>query len=1317
MKREFKGIQRKGLPGGPHEQFTYVTGVFMQDMYHVPEAQKGLEKYQLRGQVPLMAETGKSKTDALAESQKEFKQLANNIELQPIYPFEPMKKGEVENNAEEFLTKMINSPLFADRYNTMRGYTTPASKEEIDHWKTNMLSNIQNVDYWPVGFDYRNEKFPDTYLASYNVVTPSSYDKYQFRTAPKNHRELKNKVRASNQEHRIFRKNDAQNLATHELSHASTMGSLPAKKIPLSKDPAKQDAVKKYSSYYHQSNTEMKAWLDEVRQYLYDKNIYDATSKEFDENDYNNLIGEYEKVKEELKNTPNNKYLKYIKGAIEKFTKPYDKEQTIQAFNSFVDNTSNEELPIGQKGLEKYQGDEKSETKESRRDFIKRYNQAPFGLLKSQADGVVKFNRNLTKEEFEKLGIITDYPSSFDIITSSLNETRNLGSNRRYGVYDGDEYAEIPKNSELWKDLYKQNKKAHRDQLERERLRNKEWTGKKEFKLTQNIIDQLNYLQGLKKGDKDFDSKYDIDDIWRTILDDYNIRGFDKKTLKRKTKFNKNPNDYATELAQKYITDNEPIPTLSKGQEIIVSKDGQYAHPGKITRIPGNNITMKGVSYPVFAIPNVGMPTMMQSGQDYYFPDADYVDEIPMMQDGNGEKYLNYLKGALIPGYSLVQAAGNLAKKRIANSVTPFGYDVGHALKEFIKGEPIPIKYKSFDEQGNPVDKEFLYTGEEGATAGDALSIYLGLPQKYNSFKKTDLRPTISSGEDIDYYSLVSDDDLYDLAINIGLLDAQPGTIENIEDSEFGDLSLKTFNISKGFDKKLNLPYISYADRNDYNVPTPLGTIPVENIIGKPFGIYGRMYYDPKTKKRLFPEKQKGGTLPKYQISGPENIAQVQSDNTRTVNIPVFTADEIGKAEANKKRISNNPYSIIPEAVSNFAYEYTGIPALQRMAKDPAKYKAALKTFMSDLAKASALAGSTMGPRQIDPETREVLQPEGGYANEVMDMSVIGSYIPMIAGMKVLSKAPALTPLELLQKADLKYFDNLKYTKYDKTLQKLKEKAAKKWEKKSNANTNPSIQKELDRQFILDMRDVRNKIIRKKGKKASLPLDSEIGSGAQGTVYQLADHPDQLVKLSLYDDSKNIFDLIERGKPFLDDINIGLPYFAKKDINSDIFATLMNKVPGKGIDNISIPSGSIPRDAVAELALKLKRLKDHGIYADYSGFNNFLYDPVSKKFSVVDLNTDKALANYNKANQNIATILKEKFGKLIEPKKQDGGSTAKKQLNADLLKTYKNYINGVDESAEAVRAYDKLNRIFYKESKLNNMSAPNYIMTHIIPNA
>ena len=41
MKGKFSKTEMRGLPGGPNEQFTYVTGVFMQDMYHVPMAQKG----------------------------------------------------------------------------------------------------------------------------------------------------------------------------------------------------------------------------------------------------------------------------------------------------------------------------------------------------------------------------------------------------------------------------------------------------------------------------------------------------------------------------------------------------------------------------------------------------------------------------------------------------------------------------------------------------------------------------------------------------------------------------------------------------------------------------------------------------------------------------------------------------------------------------------------------------------------------------------------------------------------------------------------------------------------------------------------------------------------------------------------------------------------------------------------------------------------------------------------------------------------------------------------------------------------------------
>lgn len=72
----------------------------------------------------------------------------------------------------------------------------------------------------------------------------------------------------------------------------------------------------------------------------------------------------------------------------------------------------------------------------------------------------------------------------------------------------------------------------------------------------------------------------------------------------------------------------------AKKKDMIVDPMGQWKHPGENTRIPGNDITMQGVPYPVWAVPNVGTPQMMYPEQDYYFPGADHVDEYPQMQKG-----------------------------------------------------------------------------------------------------------------------------------------------------------------------------------------------------------------------------------------------------------------------------------------------------------------------------------------------------------------------------------------------------------------------------------------------------------------------------------------------------------------------------------------------------------------------------------------------------------------------------------------------------------------------------------------------------------
>lgn len=82
-------------------------------------------------------------------------------------------------------------------------------------------------------------------------------------------------------------------------------------------------------------------------------------------------------------------------------------------------------------------------------------------------------------------------------------------------------------------------------------------------------------------------------------------------------------------------------------KNIIEDPRGQWDHPGEITRIPSDRITMQDVPYPVMAYPNMGEPQMMYPEQEYYFPGADYVDEYPQMQEG----------GSTIP---IVEDAGSM---------------------------------------------------------------------------------------------------------------------------------------------------------------------------------------------------------------------------------------------------------------------------------------------------------------------------------------------------------------------------------------------------------------------------------------------------------------------------------------------------------------------------------------------------------------------------------------------------------------------------------------------------------------------------------
>lgn len=76
---------------------------------------------------------------------------------------------------------------------------------------------------------------------------------------------------------------------------------------------------------------------------------------------------------------------------------------------------------------------------------------------------------------------------------------------------------------------------------------------------------------------------------------------------------------------------------------VIEDNMGQYNHPGKVTKINSNKITMKGINYPVLGISNTGHKQMMYPNQEYQF-DGNSVTEYPIM---NNELYQAMMGGIM----------------------------------------------------------------------------------------------------------------------------------------------------------------------------------------------------------------------------------------------------------------------------------------------------------------------------------------------------------------------------------------------------------------------------------------------------------------------------------------------------------------------------------------------------------------------------------------------------------------------------------------------------------------------------------------------
>jgi hypothetical protein len=103
--------------------------------------------------------------------------------------------------------------------------------------------------------------------------------------------------------------------------------------------------------------------------------------------------------------------------------------------------------------------------------------------------------------------------------------------------------------------------------------------------------------------------------------------------------------------------------TISRNGSVIKDDMGQWNHPGEITEIGSNQITMQGVPYPVMGISDTGDMQMMYPNQDYNY-DGSSVTEYPMMADGGildsivnvGKGAVNYVDNLIKTGINKLSA-------------------------------------------------------------------------------------------------------------------------------------------------------------------------------------------------------------------------------------------------------------------------------------------------------------------------------------------------------------------------------------------------------------------------------------------------------------------------------------------------------------------------------------------------------------------------------------------------------------------------------------------------------------------------------------
>ena len=149
-----------------------------------------------------------------------------------------------------------------------------------------------------------------------------------------------------------------------------------------------------------------------------------------------------------------------------------------------------------------------------------------------------------------------------------------------------------------------------------------------------------------------------------------------------------------------------------KSGGVIEDDRGQWAYPGEVTKINSNNITMKGVNYPVLGISDTGDTQMMYPNREYQY-EGNSVTEYPMAQNGDKvvkdfmSNYINspkFKERLASSNYNDVE--GQVTKR--SNNIDNTNYieqeetpDLLETFNKMYKDEPYSTSGSKYDERLN----------------------------------------------------------------------------------------------------------------------------------------------------------------------------------------------------------------------------------------------------------------------------------------------------------------------------------------------------------------------------------------------------------------------------------------------------------------------------------------------------------------------------------------------------------------------------------------------------------------------------------------